>query len=298
MNIDELLHHRRAAQPLLDRLTKVFLVGCPKSGTTWVMNQLAGHPRMVIGGEGRFAWRLAPLLVQAFRAFNEDQQKHHAAAAAMLGDADLLLSARQLADSMLLRYIESAAKDIGGLLAVGDKTPQHSQNLGILDRLYPGCRFISIMRDPRDAAVSAVHHFGKTDARPREDYLRHFVREVWPAAAVAVRRAGPGRVLEVRYEDLHRDEPGELRRMLGHIGVDASEAAVRACMEAGSFSSRSGGRARGSEDKGSFYRRGVVGDWRNHLEPALAAELCEPIAALMRECGYDPDPAAVPGAAA
>jgi hypothetical protein len=138
-----------------------------------------------------------------------------------------------------------------------------------------------------------MHHFGKSDGRSREEYIRHFIQEVWPAAIAGARQSAQRlnlgqRFLEVRYEDLHRDERGEVRRMLDHIGVDSSDASIDACVTAGSFKTRAGGRDRGTEDKASFYRRGVVADWLNHMSPQLAEELCAPIAHLMRECGYDP----------
>ena len=295
MDIEDLRRASHVRGQFLAGLTKVFVVGCPKSGTTWVMNQLDGHPRMVVKGEGRFAWRLVPMLGQAFKAFNEDQKRHSSEAATLPGDGDLLVTARQLVDAVLWRYVEVSGKRPGAIRVVGDKTPQHSQNMGMLDQLYPGARFIGVMRDPRDAATSAVHHFGKTDARPREDYFRHFIREVWPAAIAGARQSANrlglgGRFIEVRYEDLHRDERGEVRRMLEHVGVDSSDESVDACVKAGSFEKRAGGRERGTEDRGSFYRRGVVADWLNHMSPELARELCGPVAGLMRECGYDPDP--------
>jgi hypothetical protein len=293
MNIEDLRRSWQIAQQFIAGLTKVFVVGCPKSGTTWVMNQLDGHPRVVVKGEGRFAWRLVPMVAQAFNAFNEDQKKHSSEAVTLLRDVDLFMSARQLIDTTLWRYIEISGKQPSAIQAVGDKTPQHSQNMGMLNQLYPEARFISVMRDPRDAATSALHHFGKSDGRSREEYFRHFIQEVWPAAIAGARqsaeRLGLGaRFIEVRYEDLHRDERGEVRRMLGLIGVDAANASIDACVAAGSFKARAGGRERGNEDKSSFYRRGVVADWLNHMTPQLAEELCAPIAGLMRDCGYDP----------
>ena len=144
-----------------------------------------------------------------------------------------------------------------------------------------------------DAATSAMHHFGRSDGRSREEYFRHFIQDVWPAAISGARqsaqRLGLGeRFIEVRYEDLHRDERAQVRRMLEFIGVDASEVSIDACVAAGNFKARAGGRERGTEDKSSFYRRGVVADWLNHMSPRLAEELCAPVAGLMRDCGYNP----------
>jgi hypothetical protein len=85
-----------------------------------------------------------------------------------------------------------------------------------------------------------------------------------------------------------RDEAHQVGRCLQFLEVDACPAAVETCIQAGSFKDRSGGRERGQEDPKNFYRRGIAGDWPNHLTPEQAATFCAPVAPLMRSCGYDP----------
>jgi sulfotransferase family protein len=69
----------------------------------------------------------------------------------------------------------------------------------------------------------------------------------------------------VRYEDLRRDTAGELRRVvLGLTGEQLSPEEATAIAEEFSFE-RQAGRQPGEEDKRSFLRKAVVGDWRNHF---------------------------------
>jgi hypothetical protein len=286
------------AQDYIASRQKVFVVGCAKSGTTWMMNLLNGHPQMVVKGEGRFTWRMVPFLAQAFKAFNEDQVKHCSDASTYLRDIDLLLCARQLIDITLFRYVETSGKQALSVSVVGDKTPQHAISIPMLNEIYPGAKFIHILRDPRDAAASGWHHFGPDSKKEREDYLCYFVREVWPLSVLTAREASktiPGQYLELRYEDLHREEPYQVRRCLDFLGVDASPTAIEACMAEGDFKKRSNGRERGVADPKAFYRRGVTGDWVNHLSPERAAAFCAPVADLMRSCGYDPVAGLTPG---
>ena len=73
--------------------------------------------------------------------------------------------------------------------------------------------------------------------------------------------------IHVRYEDLRRDTAGELRRVvLGLTGERLSPEVATSIAEEFSFE-RQAGRQPGEENKRSFLRKGVVGDWRSHFSP-------------------------------
>ena len=111
------------------RLGKVFVVGSPKSGTTWLQDLLHAHPEMVVNGEGRFTWRLLPVLQQAFSAFNKDQKQHSPKAITVLRDCDLAMTARAIMDGQFSRYIVESGKDHTRIKVVGDKTLMPDVNL-------------------------------------------------------------------------------------------------------------------------------------------------------------------------
>jgi hypothetical protein len=98
--------------------------------------------------------------------------------------------------------------------------------------------------------------FTWADPSPRFTWT-DFVRR-WQAREDAV---------HVRYEDLHRDAAGQLRRIVSEltgVGLDPEEAATIA--DEFSFERQSGRKA-GEENKVSFLRKGVVGDWRGAFSP-------------------------------
>ena len=274
----------------MKRYRKLFVTGCAKSGTTWLGLSLNGHRQIVVDGEGRFAWRFYPMLEQAMNLFNQDQINVSGSPRGQINNHDFALLMRASTDKVLHRYLMASGKSPDAVRIVGDKTPQHILSTELLRALYDGCRFINIVRDPRDAATSALFHFAKSDPTPREKYIENFITGSWGqsvrAAVEAERRLGSDILLNVRFEDMHRDPVPVLRKCLLFLGVDASDAAIESCREAGSFEKLSGGRKRGQTDSNSFYRNGQVGDWKNHIDPELANRCCAPVAELMKQFDY------------
>src|SRR5262249_48390753 len=102
------------------------------------------------------------------------------------------------------------------------------------------------------------------------DYAKHYA-DVWSweiGHGVEFGAANPARYLEVRYEDLIERPLPILAGAFRFLGVDDDERIVRQCVEAASFEKLSHGRMPRQEDTRSFFRKGVVGDWKNHLDAA------------------------------
>jgi len=289
----------KASHEVVDQRRKLFIVGCAKSGTTWVRYLLDGHDEVVVSGEGGFAWRLLPILSQAFNAFNQHQRDHGHNDITILRDFELMAALRSIIDGQFVRYLGESGKEPSKVRIVGDKTPQHAVGVPILNQLYPDALFLHVVRDPRDVATSAWFHFGRgMDPGERDNFAKKFMTETWPINVCRAREAGAmlgERYAEVRYEDLHADEPGAVARMLRFLGVDDSVESVGKCTDSGCFKKRSEGRERGEARNDAFLRRGVVGDWVNHFSPEAVRQWIEPIADTMQSFGYDP--AATPDAA-
>jgi hypothetical protein len=81
----------------------------------------------------------------------------------------------------------------------GDKTPQYVMEMPVLLDLFPDCRFIHIIRDGRDVALSWLPlSFGPTNIFTAAERWCHFV-----STGQRIGRALPaGTYLEIRYENL------------------------------------------------------------------------------------------------
>jgi len=127
--------------------------------------------------------------------------------------------------------------------------------------------------------------------------------------ATAAARGPASTALELRYEAMLNDPAAACRQLLMTI-VAGNRAAleppngcsdalaedsadltaadvIRRCIDAASFARLSGGRDRGMEDRGSFFRKGVAGDWRRWLSLEQQAwYAASPAGALLRDLGY------------
>ncbi len=114
--------------------------------------------------------------------------------------------------------------------------------------IMPDARFVNVIRDGRDGAVSAFIRFRSKLApeMTQLDYARAYA-EGWSKRIRDARRIAAGKpYIEVRYEALHADPLGEAGRLFGFLGAEAGPEMVGAALSAASFEVLSGGRRRGS----------------------------------------------------
>ena len=102
----------------------------------------------------------------------------------------------------------------------GDKTPIYCKHLKAIRRTLPEARFIHIIRDGRDAALS-LRRMWFSPGWEIETQAAY-----WRDCVLAARRAGVGRndYLEVRYEELILNTEETLKRVCAHCDLTYEEA--------------------------------------------------------------------------
>jgi hypothetical protein len=283
---------------MTERPTTFFVCGCPKSGTTWVQLLLDHHPEVTCAGESHLV-----VLLKKFSALIEDHNAHQRRRnTEIFGDIVGYTPFPEidvedecwLYGALVTRMLEKAARK-PGVRAVGDKTPDIAEHLAWFPRALPQARFIHVIRDARDVAVSSWHHLHRTGPEAELRQLAAFAEyavlsvQLWQAVIQRARAAAAAlgeRYLEVRYEDLHADPDAGLDRLLRFLGVSSDPMVRRACIEQASFGTASGGRAAGQEDRAAFLRKGLPGDWRSWFDPALNQAVLAQVGPLLAELGY------------
>ena len=278
--------HDRVAALLAKRL--FFIVGCQKSGTTWVQRLLDGHDAVRCHGEAYLAPVLLPVLKQALELYNGKQK---AGDIGRFNNEQLRALFATAVALIFDRWVEGAP-----VQCVGEKTPEHALCLPTLLEVFPAMRVIHVIRDGRDVAVSGwFHNLRQNEARFRARfadmpaYIKYLVQAHWVPyirAAQAFGQLHAEQYLELRYEQLIDDPHEQTARMLAFLGVDESERSVSRCVEAGAFQALSTGRRPGQEDRGSFFRKGVAGDWRQHFDQRCVDAFEEHGGSMLRELGY------------
>jgi hypothetical protein len=105
----------------------------------------------------------------------------------------------------------------------GDKTPLYMQHLQLLERLFPRARFVHLVRDGRDAALSflavppGIMTEGWGYPGDAAGFACQWASEVRDARALGERVGG--RYLEVRYEQLVLTPAAELERVCAFAGL-------------------------------------------------------------------------------
>ncbi len=311
--------------------TVFFVAGEMRSGTSWMRHSLGDHPEIACGQEGSFFGRgydheeipvyAGPVssLTRAL-AVSKELKTWHALPWNLWSDGyeeDLRNLSRLSVDYFLSKEVARTGRRI-----VGDKSPQHTENLDEIHGIYPDAKIVHVVRDGRDVAVSAMHHWwrlatdregGVFELSPEELRLRDAYAENGQAfldegrsifteerlAQLARRwdyRTGKGRrdgaelygedYLEIRYEDLLLDTPTVFGRVLEFLGASSEDRMIERCLRSSSFE-RASKRSTGEEDSSSFFRKGVAGDWRNVFN-ARDRELYKELAGeRLIELGYE-----------
>lgn len=211
----------------------VFILGAPRSGTKLLRALLNNHPDISLGGEGNFVPRLvkqfgldadlSQLDVQreVYAAFSRSQYfRHRAHEGVGLSEDDFLAAlGAHRAQGLLPSWsavFELMLRPYGPrpqAPVFGDKSHGYINDVALVRAVFPRVRFLFLVRDPRDQALSARTAWGRHPLRSAH---------LWAGNVRKAEEAGLATApdtLTVRYEDLTGDPEGELRRVCTFLGV-------------------------------------------------------------------------------
>jgi hypothetical protein len=265
----------------------LFIIGAPRSGTTWLQAMLGAHPSICTTGE----LKLFDLFTGRWADAWEFQLRLQAAGGAPRGltavwtEAEFYRFLREFLERVYTRVL--ALKPQATVIL--DKSPGYSNYVEHISRLLPQAKFIHLIRDGRDVAVSlqaASRSWGRLWAPQEVESAAAFWKSTVLAAQKA--RSWAGRYLEVRYEALLTNGVPILRQVFDFAGLPMTHEEVLAIFEAHQFE-KMRDEARRGESPGppeGFFRKGRAGDWQNAFSPLERYVFHETAGDLLGRLGY------------
>ena len=217
----------------------VFVVGCPRSGTTLLQRMLNNHPQLAVAYDTLFIPAvvrkqknknplITPELIDKIIDFKRFSRFDF--------PPDILTrltpEARNYAQLVSLIYEEFA--HMHGKTLGGEKSPGYVRHMPMLQKLFPATRFVHLVRDGRNVALSLLD-WGKQKKRAKGPAKKY---KLWAKSPVAVSalwwvykagrgrqdapRIRPGTYTEVRYEALVAEPETELSRLADFLDIPYS----------------------------------------------------------------------------
>ncbi|MHC3468540.1 sulfotransferase family protein [Streptomyces sp. 7R007] len=207
----------------------LFVLGCPRSGTTLLQLMLHAHPRIALPPETRFvlpAYERRLSFGDLRDAGNRARLARWITGRKETRFHELGLDAGRVAEriadgpptlgSALGITLKSYA-DSHGKVRWGDKRPAYALHVEEILRLFPTAQFVHLVRDGRDCVASLL-------GMPWWHRGFHEAVATWAQVMDVTRRyaraLGSGTWHELRYEDLLADPEPRLRELCAYLGEE------------------------------------------------------------------------------
>lgn len=192
----------------------IFIVGMPRTGTTLLERMLGRHSKVASAGELLDFGQLLAAATRKAHAENPDST---------MAEASLQIDFAALGRD----YMACAREAAGGSAVFIDKMPVNYIYCGMIRKALPDARILHLVRDPMDSCYAVyktlfnqAYHFSY-DFEELAGYYATYHRTMQHWHQVM-----PGRILDVRYEDLVTDTEAQARRVLSWCGLDWEDAVL------------------------------------------------------------------------
>jgi hypothetical protein len=198
----------------------VLILGAPRSGTTWLSRMLGDHPAIAaLPNElALFSAYLSPARAAFARELKARNEPIGLPA----------LFTQQEFDEVLRDAVAAVYSRVGSTRPeaslVLDKHPGYTHHWETIEALAPGCRYIHLVRDGRDAVASMlrVPELMGSSGASVQTCAGEWATCVHRGQELAY-QVGLGRCLTLRYEQLLADPTGGLAEAMRFLGVPADE---------------------------------------------------------------------------
>ncbi|MGF6089681.1 sulfotransferase [Pseudomonas sp. 18173] len=215
-------------------MNNAFIIGTGRCGTSWLGQMLNSHAEVCVPPEIQLLFEYSGNGDRLFEAFSQAGPSglDGELIASIIGqgcphklemffDYAEFCSREDTPKSSAAVFVEAfyaAIAKAHGKTWLIEQTPWYGQRLDLVSRIFPNAKFIHIVRDGRDVALS----FARTPwwhASPRLN-LSRWQREIKRIALDAACYLDASTYLEVKYEDLVANTELEMQRICEFLGID------------------------------------------------------------------------------
>ncbi|WP_460153864.1 sulfotransferase family protein [Pseudomonas sp. S2_B07] len=215
-------------------MNNAFIIGTGRCGTTWLGQMLNSHAELCVPPEIQLLFEYSGNGNRLFEEFFLADQKGLSGEQLasvierccphkleMFFDYQEFCRKHDTPKMSLAEFVKSfyaAIASSHGKSWLVEQTPWYGQRLDLVSKLFPDAKFIHMVRDGRDVALS----FARTTwwhISPRLNLAR-WQREIKKIATDANSFLKPDCYLEVKYEDLVASPESELRKVCTFLGID------------------------------------------------------------------------------
>lgn len=216
----EIILSHKPTSHLLGNLSKVtssaspiFVVGCPRSGTTLLGNVLGGNPRLVNGDESLFLLDMWNLFYQY------SLQKNRRGSQYLNSFTSPQNHLQYIADYAGQLYSDLLATKNGAVKVV-EHTPVYSFLFPFLELIFYQPIYVHIVRDEQ-AVISSLAKVKASGGLwgQSTDIQRKAFRNYWLDTASSISSVAKSRYFELSYEDLLNDPKSTLAPLLTSQGL-------------------------------------------------------------------------------
>jgi len=230
----------------------IFVIGPARSGTTWVYDIIKNHP-LVAGVYESWLFTsqngIGSMFTTAHWPVNRSGLGN------FISREEVMHSSRELVIKIMSHAIQPEHQFLV------EKSPNHIYTIPLIREVFPNARFICVLRDGRDVAVS-VRAATKSWMKAWKNSFGHSLRYSAQAWKTAVRRARQeaqnlgDHYMEIRYEEIHENPIPAYQQIFEYCHIPYNDDILEGIYKATDFSQN----YKGGEAK--FRRGGRVGDWK------------------------------------
>ena len=185
----------------ITKLTPIFIVGMPRSGTTLVEQIVSSHSKVSGAGELSFAHKFGEGIARGLANSNTDS----------------LLEFRK-------KYLIKLQKFSNNKLIIIDKMPHNFWYIGLIAAVFPEAKIVHVKRNPAAVCWSNYKMLFAADKKKMsycwaiDDIIKHY--ELYKNLMMFWTEQLPNKIYDINYELLTVNQESETQKLIDYLGLD------------------------------------------------------------------------------